>query len=194
MQLNTLVPKLNELFLSFFCISQVAKFKYPKCQQAKVEETANAHGMKFLTKEIIHRPNPMASGAGRVAMLERSQTVEDMVTAYKNLLGLNHLTVCLGNKKTPASLVSTLAVCSGSGGGMLTRQAPAMLADLVVTGEATYHEQQEITGRGSSLILIGQHKIERAYLSVRLQPNLSQKLSGLEILMSKNDKGTCQSM
>ncbi|KAL5966849.1 NIF3-like protein 1 [Taenia solium] len=150
-----------------------------QCQDAEIDDAVT-----FLPEE----------GAGRIGLLKEGYTVTDAIESYKALLNTNVLKVALGYGKTfgesnvvrngdsavtvavasrgflEDSPVTAVAVCAGSGGSLFSQEAIAQVADLLVTGEASHHEQLEAVARGATIITAGHSVSERGYLSQRLRP------------------------
>ncbi|VDK31912.1 unnamed protein product [Taenia asiatica] len=126
-----------------------------QCQDAEIGDAVT-----FLPEE----------GAGRIGLLKEGYTITDAIESYKALLNTNVLKVALGYGKTFDSPVTAVAVCAGSGGSLFSQEAIAQVADLLVTGEASHHEQLEAVARGATIITAGHSVSERGYLSQRLRP------------------------
>nr|CDS17522.1 nif3 protein 1 [Echinococcus granulosus] len=133
-----------------------------KCQEVEIGDP-----LTFLPEE----------GAGRIGLLKEGYTVNDAVEFYKALLNTSILKVALGYGKTFDSPVTAVAVCAGSGGSLFSQEAIVQVADLLVTGEASHHEQLEAVARGATIITAGHSVSERGYLSQRLRPWLQHELA-----------------
>ncbi|KAL5110699.1 NIF3-like protein 1 [Taenia crassiceps] len=120
-------------------------------------------------------------GAGRIGLLKEGYTVTDAVESYKALLNVDVLKVALGYEKTFDSPVTAVAVCAGSGGSLFSQESIAKVADLLVTGEASHHEQLEAVARGATIITTGHSVSERGYLPQRLRPWLERELATTSI-------------
>ncbi|VUZ52868.1 unnamed protein product [Hymenolepis diminuta] len=136
----------------------------PKCLDIKLEDS-----VIFLPEE----------GAGRIALLNEGHTISGIVESFKKLLDTSLLKVALGYGKTFDSPVSALAVCAGSGGSMFTHEPMAQVADLLFTGEASYHDQLDAVSRGNTIITAGHSVSERGYLTQRLKPWLAKEIATL---------------
>ncbi|KAM7537754.1 hypothetical protein Aperf_G00000070223 [Anoplocephala perfoliata] len=123
---------------------------------------------------IIFSPE---EGAGRIALLNEGYTISDVINSFKKLLDTPLLKVALGYGKTFESPVSAIAVCAGSGGAMFTQEPMAHVADLLVTGEASHHEQLDAVSRGVTVITAGHSVSERGYLAQRLRPWLEKEIA-----------------
>ncbi|VDO06131.1 unnamed protein product [Rodentolepis nana] len=136
----------------------------PKCLDMKLGDS------------VVFSPD---EGAGRIALLNEGHTINDVVESFKKLLDTSLLKVALGYGKTFDSPVSALAVCAGSGGSMFTSEPMALVADLLFTGEASYHDQLDAVSRGSTIITAGHSVSERGYLAQRLKPWLEKEIAAL---------------
>ncbi len=107
--------------------------------------------------ELSARPREDV-GAGRLVRLARPVTLSTVVRRVKEHLGLSHLRVAespLGARK-----ISTVALCAGAGGSMLT----GVSADLWLTGEMRHHDVLAATERGIHVVLSEHTHTERGYL------------------------------
>ena len=62
---------------------------------------------------------------------------------------------------------------------MFTTEAMANVADLLVTGEASHHEQLAAVARGASIITAGHSVSERGFLAQRLRPWLLDEFTNV---------------
>jgi dinuclear metal center YbgI/SA1388 family protein len=104
-----------------------------------------------------------ASREGSVILLAQPIHVEEVVGRIKYYLKLDRLRFANGGNK----LISSIAVCAGSGGSALS----GTVADLYWTGEMSHHEVLDCVKSGISVVLCEHSNTERPYL-----PTLSQKL------------------
>ncbi|VDM18231.1 unnamed protein product [Hydatigera taeniaeformis] len=116
-------------------------------------------------------------GTGRIGLLKEGYTITDVIKSYKTLLNTNILKVALGHGKTFDSPVTAIAVCAGSGGSLFSQEPMAQVADLLVTGEASHHEQLEAVARGATIITAGHSVSERSYLPQCLRPWLEREFA-----------------
>eukprot|EP00096_Caligus_rogercresseyi_P007432 TRINITY_DN2528_c0_g1_i1.p1 TRINITY_DN2528_c0_g1~~TRINITY_DN2528_c0_g1_i1.p1 ORF type:complete len:351 (+),score=85.93 TRINITY_DN2528_c0_g1_i1:44-1054(+) len=100
-------------------------------------------------------------GAGRVSQLKAKLPLKQVVEKTKSHLGLEHVRLALGNGKTKESLMSSIAVCAGSGSSVLSG---APMSDVWLTGEMSHHEVLDAVHRGTSVILCEHSNTERGYL------------------------------
>nr|CAH7754532.1 unnamed protein product [Callosobruchus chinensis] len=135
---------------------------------------------------ILPNPENSTIGMGRLLDLESPITLKQAIEDVKQHLGLPHVRVGIGRHKCPdTDLISTVAVCAGSGGSVFN----GIQADLYLTGEMMHHDVLEATQKGINVILCNHSDSERGYL------NLFQKrfnFDGLKVIVSKVDKDCLQ--
>lgn len=112
-----------------------------------------------------------AVGLGRVGRLTERLSLNDFVlrvTTALHVTGLRYV----GN---PDAMISTVALCSGSGSSLI-RAAARAGADVLVTGDIKYHDAREAEDEGLALIDAGHFSTEIIMVeAVRMQ--LLQRLS-----------------
>lgn len=112
-------------------------------------------------------------GLGRVGRLQTGMTLHDLVSMVKQRFDIEQV-AWSGNPDMP---VERVAVCSGSGGGMM-REFFASGAQAFITGDLRYHDGRDAQARGLGLIDIGhfgsEHLITGA-LADRLKEKLAEK-------------------
>jgi len=157
------------------------------CPQASLAAVVAAlpPDLADLARVTKHELPPLpGTGAGRRLVLEAPLPVEEMVARTKAHLGLPHLRLALANGATAESLVSSLAVCAGSGATVLAHAK----ADLVLTGEMSHHEVLDFVHKGTTVILTEHSNCERGYL-VQVARRLEGALGeGVTINISKVDR------
>ncbi len=99
-------------------------------------------------------------GLGRVGTLPEPRAASDVVAAMCRFLGVRGPTESYGDL---TGSVSRVAVCGGSGGG-LWREALAAGAELMLTGEAGYHEGLEAAETGLALVCLGHRASEAPFV------------------------------
>ncbi|CAH2012360.1 unnamed protein product [Acanthoscelides obtectus] len=121
-------------------------------------------------------------GMGRFFELESPVTLKKAIEDVKQHIGLSHVRIGVGRDKCPdTDLISTVAVCAGSGGSVLA----GVKADLYLTGEMLHHDVLEATQKGTSVILCNHSDSERGYLK-SFQKQF--KVEGLNVIVSRVDK------
>lgn len=123
-------------------------------------------------------PGHEGAGSGRIVRFSKPQKLGTLLRRIKKGLGsINGLCVA-----TPQSLphgerfdieISSVAMCAGSGGSMLT----GLDVDMLFTGELSHHEALAEIERGKVVVTAFHSNTERAFLRERLQLQLSDELS-----------------
>ena len=86
------------------------------------------------TCDVCHFQIPVF-GAGRLLTLESRASISTVVSRVKAHLGLQHLQLALPNGWDTEMMISTVAVCAGSGSSVLR----GVRADLYITGKSFVH-------------------------------------------------------
>ena len=129
-----------------------------------------------------------AFGCGLKLELSASKLREtDIIANIKHFLDLRYVRYSPGDKRSSESMVTSIAVCAGSGGSVLRDVFGTV--DLVVTGEMSHHEVLDAKFNGTSVILTEHSNSERKFLTefkstvenIKLLPNC-------ELLISELDK------
>jgi dinuclear metal center YbgI/SA1388 family protein len=109
-------------------------------------------------------------GLGRIGCIDQAMSVEKLVQNLKATLGLEKVRVA-GDQKM---IVSTIAVCSGGGGGLLEAFFNSE-AQVYICGDLRYHDARAAEERGRVLIDIGHFPSEHIMvgsLTRRLQAEM----------------------
>lgn len=101
---------------------------------------------------------PFLDGMGRVGLLQRACTLDELVSQVNALL--NTSARFTGD---PETAVATLAVLGGAGGDAI-RAAKAAGADALLTGEIRHHEAWIANEIGLSVIVAGHYETENVVL------------------------------
>jgi dinuclear metal center YbgI/SA1388 family protein len=136
--------------------------------------------------ESAWRQEQSYRGMGRVGFLPRAQPLANLVEDLRDCLGGIGVRVVGDPKRT----VHRVALCSGSGGGMLD-MAIASNVDAYITGDLKYHEGQRALEADLALIDIGHFASERLIvqpLADHLQARASRELIGLEVFTACEEK------
>lgn len=94
-------------------------------------------------------------GLGRIGELSSSQSLQDFAMWVKVQLNVPSLRI-VGN---PNMVISKVAVCGGSGAGLIGKAAFSG-ADVMVTGDVKYHEAQDALATGIAVIDAGHFATE----------------------------------
>jgi putative NIF3 family GTP cyclohydrolase 1 type 2 len=87
------------------------------------------------------------------------------------------------------SLISTVAVCSGSGSSVLKD----VKADLYLTGEMQHHDVLDAVHKGTHVILCDHSNTERGYLKIFVDKLATELCGGnVEVVLSQADRDPLQ--
>ncbi|KAF7436034.1 hypothetical protein PC9H_002860 [Pleurotus ostreatus] len=138
-------------------------------------------------------PDGETKGAeGRLVTLSEPITMSDLESRIKQHLGLERIQVGYGTDAGRHGVISTIAICAGSGGSMLVGKK----ADVYFTGEMAHHEVLASIASGTNVVLCGHTNTERGYLPV-LAAWLNEEfqtqetdgdLKGVDVVISQADK------
>ncbi|KAI8924235.1 GTP cyclohydrolase 1 type 2/Nif3 [Entophlyctis helioformis] len=117
-------------------------------------------------------PGQDGCGVGRMHTLDEAVALDELIRRVKVHLGLKHVRVARSPEQmraaADAKLVSTIAICAGSGASVLG----GVRADVHLTGEMSHHEVLASTSKSTSVILCEHTNTERGYLAQVLKPRL----------------------
>jgi dinuclear metal center YbgI/SA1388 family protein len=111
-------------------------------------------------------------GLGRIGHLSQQLSLADLAAQTERNLQVSGLRY-VGN---PDSMVSKVAICSGSGASLL-RTAARAGADVLITGDIKYHDARDAEGLGMALIDAGHYSTEIIMVAA-VQRQLEKMLSG----------------
>lgn len=129
------------------------------------------------------------AGYGRLVEFSKPVSIHDLVRRLaKGLGGLKYVMVAAPRHLDMATLsVRSAAVCAGSGWDIL-KGCPV---DVLVTGETSHHNALRATMEGKIIITVFHSNSERAYLTQRMLPSLTDKLKAVDptalVLVSTED-------
>jgi dinuclear metal center YbgI/SA1388 family protein len=133
-----------------------------KFRRRVVHALLKAHPYEEVAYDLYLLSNPGKQyGLGRIGQLEKPVTLRDFAQYVKKRLKTDFVRVA-GNSD---HLISTAAVCGGSGASLLHKAAFAG-ADVLITGDIKYHEAQEALSAGISLIDAGHFATEQPVVDV----------------------------
>lgn len=99
-------------------------------------------------------------GMGRLVTFEAPLPLYEVVQRTKTHLDLTYVRMALSPKHTRDTKVRSIAVCAGSGSGVLK----GCTADVWITGEMSHHDVLDAINRGSTVILCEHSNTERGFL------------------------------
>ena len=133
------------------------------------------------SKIIEVAPSDPTAGVGRIVQLSEHTTVERIINRIKDKLNLQNLRYSGELDKK----VRTISLVNGSGEDYL-QQSYDLGADLLITGDTTYHFVSDYEEMGLSVIDIGHFNSEWP-LVMSLAENIKKILEpmGVEVILSK---------
>lgn len=120
-------------------------------------------------------------GMGRIGKLTTPISVSEAVEKVKKHLGLPYIRFAQG---IGCDSISSVAVCAGSGGGLLKN----LNVSLYVTGEMSHHDVLHAAQSGVSVILCDHSNTERGFLKVLQESLIKLFQNQIDIQVSKSDK------
>jgi len=101
-------------------------------------------------------------------------SLEEIIRRWTSYTGIPNLRIALLHGKTPSdTLISSIAICVGSGASVLMGQE----ADLYFTGEMSHHEILKATIAHNATVILTEHtNCERGYLKDHLAARLHSEL------------------
>ncbi|XP_018008927.1 NIF3-like protein 1 [Hyalella azteca] len=143
---------------------------------------------KFVLSHCENVPE-LHTGMGRRATLSAPETIGSIIQRLKTLTGLSHVRLALAMNHSLDTIVSSGAVCAGSGISVLRN----VQADLIVSGEMGHHDVLEFTQTGRSVVLLEHSNSERGFLSAVLQPKLQSLFKNrISVVVSQKDRDPLQ--
>ncbi|MGL4760272.1 MAG: Nif3-like dinuclear metal center hexameric protein [Sarcina sp.] len=138
----------------------------------------------FKSEEIIDRHKAdNNAGIGRVVTLEEPLTLDEIMDICYKAFGLKGLRY----SGSPEKVIEKIAIVNGSGQSYFD-DAIQRGADLVITGDTTYHFVSDYTEMGMSILDIGHFKSEWPVLievNKKLQKELKNMGEELEFVISE---------
>ncbi|MGI8908895.1 MAG: Nif3-like dinuclear metal center hexameric protein [Candidatus Sumerlaeaceae bacterium] len=124
-----------------------------------LHEVRQAHPYEQVAYDIfpLHDADPKY-GLGAVGILPSKTTLRQFANNVRNQIGAEFVTFA----GDPGSTVKRVSVCTGSAGGCSALVTPAV-ADVLVTGELTYHLTLDALQRGISVVAVGHAASERVF-------------------------------
>lgn len=136
------------------------------------------------SKIIEKNPSDFTAGVGRIVKLKEDITIEEIINIVKDKLNLKSLRFSGELKKK----VRTISLVNGSGEDYL-QASHDLDADLLITGDTTYHFVSDYEELGLSVIDIGHFNSEWP-LMMNLSKSIKEILEpkGVDIVLSKDLK------
>ena len=122
-----------------------------------LEKMVKAHPYEEVAYDLVPLQNQVpGAGLGRIGRLAEKTSLEDFLAQVKSVLGCDHIRVCGADSE----LVHKVALCGGSGASLLMA-AHRQGADVLVTGDAKYHDARQAEELGIVLVDAGHFATER---------------------------------
>jgi len=145
----------------------VPESKAPRAVRAMIA----AHPYEEVAYDLYPLANPgRVRGHGRIGRLDQPVPLADLVKRLKEQLGIQHLRVVGDLSRN----IATVAVGAGAGSDLIEPAARSG-ADVLVTGDVSYHRAQDALDLGLALVDVGHYNSEAlairslaAYLRERL--------------------------
>nr|CAD7454950.1 unnamed protein product [Timema tahoe] len=100
-------------------------------------------------------------GTGRLCVLKKPISILEAVERVKKHIGIPYVRLALASDKDQDALISTVALCPGSGTSVLK----GVKADLWLTGEMFHHDVLDAVHKGTHVILCNHSDSERGFLT-----------------------------
>ncbi|MDY6905387.1 MAG: Nif3-like dinuclear metal center hexameric protein [Thermodesulfobacteriota bacterium] len=138
---------------------------------AVVQVLKDAHPYETMAFDIFPLSGPVgnAQGLGRIGRLSAPMALADFAAHVKTAFNVNDVKVA----GDPGMKVRTVALCSGSGSGLM-RDFIASAADVYVSGDLKYHDGMTAVDAGRALVDVGHFETECLVVDL-----LEERLNGL---------------
>ncbi|SFA75983.1 dinuclear metal center protein, YbgI/SA1388 family [Clostridium frigidicarnis] len=130
--------------------------------------------------------NDNSSGIGRIANLDKEKTLKEMCRLVKMNLGVRFIKVVGDMNRS----IKTVAVINGSGESFFEK-AKSMGADLVITGDTSYHFASDYNEMGMAIMDIGHFSSEWPLfkeISKKIQAYFKENDESIEVFISEKSK------
>jgi putative NIF3 family GTP cyclohydrolase 1 type 2 len=129
-----------------------------------IESIKRSHPYEMPAYDVYPLITPESTGLGRVGDLENPMKFKDFARYVKNLLKLSFLKV----SGDPELMVEKIAVCSGSGSGLM-KSFFASKAQCYVSGDLHYHDARDTQVFNRGLLDIGHFASEHIMVQMLVQ-------------------------
>ena len=114
------------------------------------------------------------TGVGRLCVLEDAVSVETLIKRIKDHLQLGNVRFALASQRSQSDLITTIAICAGSGGSVLK----GVKADMYLTGEMSHHDVLDAVSKGIHVVLGEHSNTERGFFKDVFSKTLYDMLDG----------------
>jgi dinuclear metal center YbgI/SA1388 family protein len=149
-------------------------------QERVIEAMKRAHSYEEPAYDV-YPLQPATVGEGRLGRLKKSQTLEQLAQATKEVLKAVRVQI-VGD---PSQSVERVALACGAGGEFLMDAVRAK-ADVFLTGEVRFHDYLAAQANGLALVLPGHYATERFGIE-ELAERLHDKFHELQVWQSKSE-------
>nr|CAD7430124.1 unnamed protein product [Timema monikensis] len=112
--------------------------------------------------DVVKDGIPVAGhGTGRLCVLKKPISILEAVDRVKKHISIPYVRLALASNKDQDSLITTVALCPGSGTSVLK----GVKADLWLTGEMFHHDVLDAVHKGTHVILCNHSDSERGFLT-----------------------------
>jgi dinuclear metal center YbgI/SA1388 family protein len=129
-----------------------------------IESIKRSHPYEMPAYDVYPLITPESTGLGRVGDLENPMKFKDFARYVKNLLKLSFLKV----SGDPELMVEKIAVCSGSGSGLM-KSFFASKAQCYISGDLHYHDARDTQVFNRGLLDIGHFASEHIMVQMLVQ-------------------------
>lgn len=155
------------------------------CPEEKVDQAVRAMRQAHSYEEPAFdvyplRPGPGKLGVGRLGELPQPAALNDFARTVRERLGARSVQI-VGD---PAGSVQKVAIVCGAGADLIPRAARQ--ADVLLTGEARFHDCLTARALGLALVLPGHYATERCGVE-ELAGTLQKEFPGLTIWASRRE-------
>jgi dinuclear metal center YbgI/SA1388 family protein len=132
-----------------------------KISRRVIKSMCKAHPYEEVAYDIypLHNVGPVA-GLGRIGKLAQAVSFADFIFQVKAALGIGQVSAVGSTTK----MISKVAVCGGSGAGLIGKAVFAG-ADVLVTGDVKYHDAQDALAAGIAIIDAGHFSTEQPVIA-----------------------------
>ena len=152
-----------------------------------LEKLLKAHPYEEVAYDLTALANQLpGAGLGRIGRLPAPMSLAALGDRAKSLLGCSSVRLV----GWPEQLVGKVAVCGGSGAGLIA-EAQRRGADVLVTGDVKYHEARQAEDLGLALLDAGHFATERlaaAELATRLDAEATARGWQVDILVHDGER------
>ncbi len=145
------------------------------------QQIADHLGLESVLPLRIKPGTAPGQGEGRVGAFKAPQKLRHCTEVMKRALGCQHVSICGDLDRA----VKKAAIACGAGGEFV-RDAIAVGADLLITGEMRFHDALLAEASGVAVVLPGHYATER-FAMEQLVKQLTGRFAGIKVWASKRE-------